>query len=303
MDAPNHGSDVIDLERGTGRRQHRVSFTTYVIWQITYHAVPICGCFLVIFSTGGVLVATLAFDKPIPHGATIMVASMLLTLFIFFCCGRWYLHFRKCQPLAIKQDLVDGNDLLPEDESNNRVWRAVRMSIRNFTRIFSGNTSHSGDSINTHGIQLGVISEPIRSDTLQDPAPTPGSFERASKVPGEGSQAQQSHDNNEIDWRRPQNVARRQGSENRRDDNNRGRRLPPRLPLVAAPQTQRAPTPFGRRRARGSRVSSPLEIGNIAQSSTIVKKNNSDTSPQKHGGVAGPRPLVNQVRARQNYWS
>jgi hypothetical protein len=315
MDTPNHDSDVIDLERGTGRDQHRVSFITYVIWEVTYHAVPVCTCVLVIFSTGGVLVATLAFDKPIPRRATIVVSSMLLTLFVLFCCGQWYLHCRKRRSLLALKHGSGGDDPRSEEgESTNRIRRAVRMSTRNLARIFSGNTSRSGDNINTDGIQLGLnISEPIRSDTLQDPAPTPGSFERASRAPGGVSQAQfatreprvlaqpsreaqQSHDNNETDWRRPQNEARRKGSESKRDGNNRGRRLPPRLPLMAAPQTHRTPTAFGSHKARGSRAGSPLEPG-IAQSLTIVKKNtNYDTSPRQHGGAAGPRALVNQVR-------
>ncbi|KAI0197273.1 hypothetical protein EV127DRAFT_488792 [Xylaria flabelliformis] len=94
----NSGLANDEIERVGRGAQPDISYSTRAIRDITYKVIPFVSLFLVIFSTGVVITSTFAFDKPIPRQGTIVISSMLLSLFILFSIGFMYLNFRKSWP-------------------------------------------------------------------------------------------------------------------------------------------------------------------------------------------------------------
>ncbi|KAI3323265.1 hypothetical protein HD806DRAFT_544604 [Xylariaceae sp. AK1471] len=181
--APNSNPGLAedDLERG-GSRSRDTSYSTKAVQDITYKIIPFCGFCLVVFSVGAILTSTLAFDKPIPHQATLVISLILLSFFLLFCIGFMYLYFRKFNPHTTKHS---SSTARPQrgNQPRRRPWKSGRKFARRFARLFSHAASFSSKS--SHAASRGVGDSPIRTDTLRDPAPSPNTVRRASELPAD----------------------------------------------------------------------------------------------------------------------
>ncbi|KAI1658999.1 hypothetical protein F4813DRAFT_395449 [Daldinia decipiens] len=85
-----------DLEEGQARLKstRRVS----CVRDITYKVIPCCIVSLILVSAGGVLIATLAYNKPVPQKPVIVISIMLAVLFFIFGIGGCYLYRMKHYP-------------------------------------------------------------------------------------------------------------------------------------------------------------------------------------------------------------
>ncbi|KAJ8131647.1 hypothetical protein O1611_g1978 [Lasiodiplodia mahajangana] len=176
----NTGRAEHDAERGVeeGVRPRDTSHSTRVVRDITYKAIPFCAFSLVVFSAGAILVSTLAFDKPIPHKAAIVVSSILLSFFLLFCTGLVYLYFRKFHPHVSKGSGVSRQ----RSHSDSPTWDYVKSIIHRFKRFASRRTSYPGE-VNGATPQGGEGGRTL-TDTLRDPAPSPEAYRRATTQEG-----------------------------------------------------------------------------------------------------------------------
>ncbi|KAI0852364.1 hypothetical protein F5Y00DRAFT_273789 [Daldinia vernicosa] len=95
-----------DLEGGQAKLKstRRVS----CVRDITYKVIPCCIVSLILVSAGGVLIATLAYNKPIPQKPVIVISIMLAIFFAIFGIGGCYLYLMKhYPPLAVGPDAPD----------------------------------------------------------------------------------------------------------------------------------------------------------------------------------------------------
>ncbi|KAI0108644.1 hypothetical protein GGR51DRAFT_570362 [Nemania sp. FL0031] len=172
----NHSNTVIaehDAERGVeGVRLRDTSHSTRVVRDITYKAIPFCAFCLVVFSAGAILVSTLAFDKPIPHKAAIVVSIILLSFFLLFCTGFMYLYFQKLHPPVSKSSGLSRQ----RSPSDSHVWNHVTSAARRFKKFFSRRVSYAGEA-NSAAPQAGEGGRTL-TDTLRDPAPSPDEYRR-----------------------------------------------------------------------------------------------------------------------------
>ncbi|KAI5865576.1 hypothetical protein GGS23DRAFT_433817 [Durotheca rogersii] len=107
----------IDLERGHAGPSRR-SRTTTCVRYFTYKLVPLYGALLIAFAVGAVLIATLAFDKPMPHEGTIVVSILVALFLLLFSIGGAYLYHKKHFPPPTKGQ--HAGDRPPE----NSYWKA-----------------------------------------------------------------------------------------------------------------------------------------------------------------------------------
>lgn len=86
----------IELEEGQPGpdRPRRIGY----VRDITYKIIPFCALFLIIFSAGAILLATLAHNEPIPHQGTVVISILLLVFLLLFCVGSGYLYIKKRYP-------------------------------------------------------------------------------------------------------------------------------------------------------------------------------------------------------------
>ncbi|KAI1466294.1 uncharacterized protein F4812DRAFT_73179 [Daldinia caldariorum] len=85
-----------DLERGQGRPKstRAVSY----VRDITYKVLPCFIVCLVLLSAGGILVATVTYNKPLPRDPVIVISSMLLVFLVLAWIGLFYLYRLKRFP-------------------------------------------------------------------------------------------------------------------------------------------------------------------------------------------------------------
>ncbi|KAI1130899.1 hypothetical protein F5Y10DRAFT_288334 [Nemania abortiva] len=186
----NPGPAEDDAERGGvgGVWPRDTSYSTRVARDITYKAIPFCAFCLVVFSAGGILVSTLAFDKPLPHQAAIVISSILLSFFVLFCIGSMYIYFRKFQPHVSKDSNSPGVSR-QRSHSGFRLWGSAKGATRRFMGLFSGNISYNGETDN-RAAPRSVEGGQIRTDTLRDPAPSPDRLRRETRQQGDVSHRQ-----------------------------------------------------------------------------------------------------------------
>ncbi|XXG99832.1 Sorbose reductase sou1 [Hypoxylon texense] len=96
------------------------------IRDITYKVIPFCALFLIIFSAGGILLATLAHNEPIPHQGTVVISILLLVFLILFWVGSGYLYIKKRYP-----PLPKGPDAPDRPPPHNETFLTVLKRILN----------------------------------------------------------------------------------------------------------------------------------------------------------------------------
>ncbi|KAI2781505.1 hypothetical protein F4815DRAFT_498597 [Daldinia loculata] len=103
-----------DLEGGQARLKstRRVS----CVRDITYKVIPCCIVSLILVSAGGVLIATLAYNKPVPQKPVIVISIMLAIFFFIFGIGGCYLYRMKHYP-----PLTEGPDA--PDRPPVKTWK------------------------------------------------------------------------------------------------------------------------------------------------------------------------------------
>ncbi|KAI1798954.1 hypothetical protein F4811DRAFT_568875 [Daldinia bambusicola] len=85
-----------DLERGQGQPKSTrgVSCVRY----ISHKVLPFFIMFLVVFSAGGILAATLSYNKPLPREPVIVISAMILAFLVLCIIGLLYLYLLKRFP-------------------------------------------------------------------------------------------------------------------------------------------------------------------------------------------------------------
>ncbi|KAI0865758.1 hypothetical protein F4860DRAFT_526174 [Xylaria cubensis] len=168
----NSGPDNGEMERVGRGAQPDISYSTRAVRDITYKVIPFVSLFLVIFSTGVVITSTFAFDKPVPRQGTVVISSMLLSLFILFSIGFMYLNFRKSWPrksnyCGLPSFLQQANPSNRHDSSKNIIAPTTIGSNIEMT-------DHAGPRDSGYRI---IPS----SDILQAPAPSPNTYRKRNE--------------------------------------------------------------------------------------------------------------------------
>ncbi|KAI1332086.1 hypothetical protein F5Y16DRAFT_213243 [Xylariaceae sp. FL0255] len=130
---------------------------------ITYKIIPGCCVIIIVFSIGAILVATLAYNKPIPHVATIVISSLLLAFFSLFCMSAFYLYSKKYDVHDFEHPDFSGRTRRLSCDGKSGLKRLAGTIARPFTR---------------YGIQGASPSraQPNENDRLEGQAPSPHSF-------------------------------------------------------------------------------------------------------------------------------
>ncbi|KAI6089544.1 hypothetical protein F4821DRAFT_275952 [Hypoxylon rubiginosum] len=105
------------LEPGNSRKISYIS-------DITFKIIPSCALILIFFAAGGILLATLGHNEPIPHQGTVVISILLLTFFIIFFIGAWYLYIKKRYP-----PLTKGPDAPDRPPPPNESFRTILKRI------------------------------------------------------------------------------------------------------------------------------------------------------------------------------
>ncbi|TRX89106.1 hypothetical protein FHL15_010023 [Xylaria flabelliformis] len=167
----NSGPANGEIERVGRGAQPDISYSTRAVRDITYKVIPFCSLFLVIFSTGVVITSTFAFDKPVPRQGTIVISSMLLSLFILFSIGFMYLNFRKSWPHKSNYCGLPG--FLQQASPSNHNDRSKNKIAPTTIGPDIEMTDHAGPRDSGYRI--------IPSDVLQDSAPSPKTYRKRTE--------------------------------------------------------------------------------------------------------------------------
>ncbi|KAI1746220.1 hypothetical protein F4680DRAFT_442490 [Xylaria scruposa] len=169
-----------EIERAGRGSQPDISNITRIVRDITYKVIPSCSLFLVIFSTGAVITSTFSFDKPIPRHGTIVISSLLLSLFVLFLIGFVYLRFRESWPHESNQRGCPGlsQQTSPSDSNDHsKNKRAPATIISNIEM-----TNYAGPQ--------GSEGRIFPSDELRDPAPSPNTYRKQTEEHQDAIQGQ-----------------------------------------------------------------------------------------------------------------
>ncbi|KAI0157279.1 hypothetical protein GGR57DRAFT_461440 [Xylariaceae sp. FL1272] len=121
---------------------------------ITYKIIPFLFFVIVVFSTGAVLAATI-YVKVLPPRGTIVIASLLLSLFILFFCGFSYLYTRRKR--------------MGDIELEQRLSRSARNQAERGQQLVDRHDSNT---------QQGQQIDPNQTDQLNEQAPSPRTYNR-----------------------------------------------------------------------------------------------------------------------------
>ncbi|KAI1419105.1 hypothetical protein F5Y12DRAFT_721129 [Xylaria sp. FL1777] len=290
---PNSGPAEGELEKGVGESLvHDTSSSTRFVRAVIYKIVPFLGFSLVVFSVGAILVSTLSFNKPVPHQGALVVSIILLLFFVLFSIGFIYLQFQKCRPHV--------------SERANPTGRNVQSTTRKFKRPF-GNANNAVPRLVEDGL--------VRSDTLQDQAPSPNTYRRGAEehngidqdrnvlheLGGSTHQrnrhSTQHHGNQTArsDYISPSNPVQGGGLEIDQFPGDRGRNESIQANITSATHDKRArPHPNNQENSLGSRLR-----GDLVQSSSVVQHHTA--GPQNHTGIYIPRRPVMGPRDMPRY--
>ncbi|KAI1765910.1 hypothetical protein GGR53DRAFT_488108 [Hypoxylon sp. FL1150] len=105
------------LGPGSSRKMSYIS-------DITFKIIPSCALILIFFAAGGILLATLGHNEPIPHQGTVVISILLLTFFVLFFIGAWYLYIKKRYP-----PLTKGPDAPDRPPPPNESFRTMLKRI------------------------------------------------------------------------------------------------------------------------------------------------------------------------------
>ncbi|KAI0872882.1 hypothetical protein GGS24DRAFT_502357 [Hypoxylon argillaceum] len=311
MASPSNPSRVEgDVERGVGIvRPHDTSYTTKVVQDITYKAIPVCGFCLVVFSVGAILESTLAFNKPVPHRAAIVVSAMLLSLSLLFFIGIIYLYFRKSRPRVSKRSNYP--NLAPQTvyRLGFHPWEYVKNVAHRVMRLSSGVISYSS-SETTHAAPQSVRDGRIQTDTLRDPAPSPNTYRRETEQQRDVAQEQDTPceirgTGHQRDHQLPQqreyqadgssraglsNPVRQGGPEADQFPSNRGGNRPMPMNIATTPYpNQTQPNPHIRP-TQGNPIGLPAGRAPARPSTALVRENYQ---------IRGPREIVRKPTPQQ----
>ncbi|KAI0119324.1 hypothetical protein F4814DRAFT_458637 [Daldinia grandis] len=117
-----------DLEGG----QDRLKSTRRVscVRDITYKVIPCCIVSLILISAGGVLIATLAYNKPVPQKPVIVISIMFAIFFFIFGIGGCYLYRMKhYPPLTEGPDAPDRPPLGDDKAANEPPANALLLPL------------------------------------------------------------------------------------------------------------------------------------------------------------------------------
>ncbi|KAI1490368.1 hypothetical protein F5X96DRAFT_556286 [Biscogniauxia mediterranea] len=165
-----------DVELGQDGIQRNAKHNTNYVRDITYKVIPFCCVFLVVFSVGAILISTLAYEKPVPQQATIVVSSMLGAFFLLFCIGGIYLYHEKHYPPLTKGPNCPDR---PEPSLRNarQTLKAMSRTVRRGTRLMRTTITKKPSSYTgtTTASRL-IHHEQEVPDDLQERAISPDTF-------------------------------------------------------------------------------------------------------------------------------
>ncbi|KAI0600541.1 hypothetical protein F4775DRAFT_69585 [Biscogniauxia sp. FL1348] len=123
-----------DVESGQDGIQRNAKHGTNYVRDITYKIIPFCCAFLVVFSVGAILISTLAYEKPVPQQATIVISSMLGAFFLLFCIGGIYLYHEKHYPPLTKGPNCPDRPS-PSPRNACQTLKAMSRTVRRGTKL------------------------------------------------------------------------------------------------------------------------------------------------------------------------
>ncbi|KAJ2987696.1 hypothetical protein NUW58_g4361 [Xylaria curta] len=176
----NSGASGGDLEiENVGERLQRdTSSSTRFVRDVTYKMIPFCSFLLVVFSVGAIFVSTFGFNKPIPHQGTLVISSLLLSLFLLFCAGFAYLRYRRFWPHVSKRSVNTGR--ARQTNHSNHHPRGYLNSVAHWLKSFfpqfmpqSGKTSRAVPRDAQGGL--------ILTDERRNPAPSHNTYGRGTE--------------------------------------------------------------------------------------------------------------------------
>ncbi|KAI1776406.1 hypothetical protein F4818DRAFT_379727 [Hypoxylon cercidicola] len=137
-----------DLEEGQSafNKPRRISY----VRDITFKIIPFCALCLILFSAGGILIATFAYDRPIPQQGTIVVSILLLIFLCLFCVGGGYLYIKKRYPPLIKGP--NAPDRPPPD--NDSFLSILRRILTTLTEIHKRLHNHKEPGTDNNPAEL-----------------------------------------------------------------------------------------------------------------------------------------------------